>query len=55
MLEDRDLVDKSQDIFVSFLLYYKEHQDLVKKQNEQMKQAQSSKQPTIPRRFNPKK
>ena len=26
MLQDRDLVDKSQDAFVSFLRYYKEHQ-----------------------------
>ena len=26
MLKDRDLVNKSQDAFVSFLRYYKEHQ-----------------------------
>ena len=36
-------------------LYYREHQDFVKKQNEEMKKSQQSpKQPTIPRRFNPK-
>lgn len=26
MLQDRDLIDKSQDAFVSFIRYYKEHQ-----------------------------
>ena len=26
MLTDKDLIDKSQDAFVSFLRYYKEHQ-----------------------------
>jgi ATP-dependent RNA helicase DDX55/SPB4 len=26
MLSDKDLVDKSQDAFVSFIRYYKEHQ-----------------------------
>ena len=25
MLENKDLIDKSQDAFVSFLRYYKEH------------------------------
>ncbi len=35
-------------------LYYREHSDLVKKQNEEMKQSQSQ-QPKIPRRFTPKK
>ena len=25
MLSDKDLIDKSQDAFVSFLRYYKEH------------------------------
>jgi len=26
MLEDKDMIDKSQDAFVSFIRYYKEHQ-----------------------------
>jgi len=26
MMQDHDLVDKSQDAFVSFIRYYKEHQ-----------------------------
>ena len=26
MLKDKDLIDKSQDAFVSFIRYYKEHQ-----------------------------
>jgi ATP-dependent RNA helicase DDX55/SPB4 len=26
MLKDKDIVDKSQDAFVSFIRYYKEHQ-----------------------------
>jgi len=34
-------------------LYYREHQTFIKKQNEETSKAQSSKQPTIPRKFNP--
>ena len=35
--------------------YYREHSDFVNNQNEEIKKSQSSKQPTISRRFNPKK
>jgi len=34
--------------------YFRQYSDLKKKENEQMEKAKSTKQPTIPRRFNPK-
>tara|TARA_B100000424_G_C22907500_1_gene482733 strand:- start:511 stop:645 length:135 start_codon:yes stop_codon:yes gene_type:complete len=37
-------------------LYYRQHGDLVKKKNDEVKKAnQQSKQPTIPRMFKPNK
>ena len=35
--------------------YFKEHTEFVKKQNDEIKKSNQKEQPTIPRRFNPKK
>jgi hypothetical protein len=34
--------------------YFRQYTELKKKEDEQINKAQSTKQPTIPRRFNPK-